>query len=100
MCGQAVYSVVIYSGAIIVQEEKLRLATKRFPSFFQRAMAQLSLGVEYLVVLILNRSWREVWRRYELMRRSQLNQHDCMCISWLLIDSFFRKITGKMAEYR
>ena len=76
----AILSLVIYSGAIIVQEERLRFATKRFPSFFQRAMTQLSLGIEYLIILVLNDSWREIWRRYELMRRSQLNQRDCTCL--------------------
>lgn len=40
------FLLVIYSGAIIIQEEKLHFATKQFPSFFQRAMTQLSLGIE------------------------------------------------------
>ena len=92
-----ILSLVIFSGAIIVQEEKLRFATKRFPSFFQRAMAQLSLGIEYLMILALNDSWREIWRRYELMRRSQLNQRDCKYLL-LLIGRSSCKASSKIDE--
>ncbi|KNB42037.1 presenilins-associated rhomboid-like mitochondrial [Blastocystis sp. subtype 4] len=59
-------------------------------------MAQLSLGIEYLMILALNDSWREIWRRYELMRRSQLNQRDSLLArlqaKWLSVDEYVRCI--------
>ncbi len=38
--------VVVYTGAILVQEEKLQFASKRYPNYFRRAMLQLSAGME------------------------------------------------------
>ena len=76
----------IYTGAIILQEERLKFATRHFPGYFQRAMSQLSMGLD----------WRDVWRRYEVMRRTQLDHRDSLFARleawWLGIDEYYRCI--------
>lgn len=35
-------------------------------------------------------SWRDVWRRYEVMRRTQLDHRDCTDWEWVFIESIIR----------
>lgn len=44
---------VFYSGAIIIQEERLQFASKKYPSFFRRIMNQPTLQTEWFLVFSL-----------------------------------------------
>ena len=69
--------VVIYTVEIIIQEEKLQHASKQFPSYFRRAMSMLSKGEEYGYHFRITFSWKDIWRRYELMERSKSRVSHC-----------------------
>ena len=69
--------VVIYTVEIIIQEEKLQHASKQFPSYFHRAMSMLLKGEEYGYHLRITFSWKDIWRRYEMMEKTKSRVNHC-----------------------
>ena len=74
----------IYTLEIIIQEEKLQHASKQFPSYFSRAMSMLSNGAEYKYHFCIMFSWKDIWRRYEMMEKSKSRVSNCNSMLYLV----------------
>lgn len=85
-----------------MQEEKLQFASKKYPAYFRHAMVQLSAGVELLLSFLLTLRWRDIWRRYEMLRRTEYsrkaNKGSILSlwarfrVWWLGLDDYYRCI--------
>lgn len=85
-----------------MQEEKLQFASKKYPAYFRHAMVQLSAGVEFLFPFLLTPRWRDIWRRYEMLRRTEYSRKAStgsilslwarFRVWWLGLDDYYRCI--------